>query len=253
MPPCSAMNAPAMSSSSPVVIPGRRCSPTCAIVAATRSPARAIRSISSGPLRMIMRRALPSGCDLGEDVVDAPARVERNERPGVPVALDDRLCLLVVDRESARHHLRRVVAARLRRCARPSMRCVAVSSSRSKKRTVSSGPSDRPRSISSSASAWTRLRGKPSSTNPSAASSWESRSRISAIVSSSGTSSPEARIGADLAAELRPVGDRGAEHVARRDVGDAVGSGDPLRLRALPGSLRAEDEDVDGRYLRKPS
>ena len=57
----------------------------------------------------------------------------------------------------------------------------------------------------------------------------------------------------DLAAELGPVGDRSAEHVARRDVGHAVGRGDPLCLRALPGSLRPENEDVDRRYLRKPS
>ena len=76
---------------------------------------------------------------------------------------------------------------------------------------------------------------------------------MSAIVSSSGTSSPEARIGATWRPSSVRVGDRGAEHVARGDVGDAVGRGDPLRLRALPGALRAEDEDVDRRYLRKPS
>jgi hypothetical protein len=52
-----------------------------------------------------------------------------------------------------------------------------------------------PPSISSSASAWARFRGKPSRTKPSAASGSESRSRISAIVTSSGTSVPESSSG----------------------------------------------------------
>ena len=57
----------------------------------------------------------------------------------------------------------------------------------------------------------------------------------------------------DLATELRSVCDRGTKHVTCGHVRHAVGSGDPRCLRALPGSLRAEDEDVDRRYLRKPS
>ena len=58
------------------------------------------------------------------------------------------------------------------------------------------------------------------------------------------------------APELRPVGDGFAQDVAGRDVRDVVGSGDALRLRALAGPLRAEDEDAHGvpaGYLRKPS
>ena len=55
MPPRSRMKAPATSSSSPVVTPGRSSEPTCAIVSATSAPARAIFSISRGLLRMIMR------------------------------------------------------------------------------------------------------------------------------------------------------------------------------------------------------
>ena len=57
----------------------------------------------------------------------------------------------------------------------------------------------------------------------------------------------------DLPTELRPVHDRSAKHVAGRDVRDTVGCAEPLCLGALPGSLRPEHEDVDGRYLRKPS
>ena len=74
-----------------------------------------------------------------------------------------------------------------------------------------------------------------------------------AIVSSSGTSSPEARIGATwrpssvssaiAALNMSPVETWGTPWVAR----------DPLRLGAFPGALRPEDEDVDRSYLRKPS
>ena len=55
MPPCERMNSSAIRSSSPVVIPGSSCSPTCAIVSATTRPAAAIFAISCADLRMIMR------------------------------------------------------------------------------------------------------------------------------------------------------------------------------------------------------
>src|SRR5207342_2115794 len=42
----------------------------------------------------------------------------------------------------------------------------------------------------------------------------------------------------------RLLGDRGAEHVAGRDVWDAELGGDALRLRALACALRAEHEEV---------
>ena len=76
------------------------------------------------------------------------------------------------------------------------------------------------------------------------------RSSIIAIVSSSGTSSPALHDRADLLAELGALGLRGAEHVTGRDVRDPVLRRDALRLRALAGPLRAEDEEV---HRRKPS
>ena len=56
-----------------------------------------------------------------------------------------------------------------------------------------------------------------------------------------------------LATDLRACRDRGAKHVAGRHMGHAVDSGDPRCLRALPGALGAEDEDIERHYLRKPS
>ena len=55
----------------------------------------------------------------------------------------------------------------------------------------------------------------------------------------------------DPAAEVGLHRDRLPEHVARRDVRNARLGGDPLRLGALAGPLRAEQQDVH--YLRKPS
>ena len=49
------------------------------------------------------------------------------------------------------------------------------------------------------------------------------------------------------ASQLRPVRDRGAEHVAGGDVRDAVVGRDPLRLRALAGALRAREREVHPR------
>ena len=48
----------------------------------------------------------------------------------------------------------------------------------------------------------------------------------------------------DLQPERRAGGDRRAEHVAGRNVRDLVLRADPRRLRPLPGSLRAQDEQI---------
>src|SRR4051795_3419947 len=55
------------------------------------------------------------------------------------------------------------------------------------------------------------------------------------------------------ATELRALRDRRAQHVARRDVRDAVLGGDQLSLSALPGPLWAKQKDVQSHYFRKPS
>ena len=59
-------------------------------------------------------------------------------------------------------------------------------------------------------------------------------------------------------AELGPGGHLGAKDLAARDVRDPVLGRDALRLRALAGPLRAEEQKVSlsgiaARYLRKPS
>ena len=252
MPPCAAMNAPAIV----VELAGRDARPEVLADVRDRRGDEIAGTGDAldllGPLADDHRGPASAASISAKTSSTVPPASSVHERPGRPVALDDRLGLLVVDGEAPRHHLGRVVAASLVARA-PEHARASPSRRRDRRRARCRAAGRSPRSISSSASAWTRFRGNPSSTKPPAASSCESRSRISAIVSSSGTSSPEARIGSTWRPSSVPVRDRGAEHVARRHVGHAVGSGDPLRLRALPGSLRAEDEDVDRRYLRKPS
>ena len=168
--------------------------------------------------------------DLRVHRLDRAVGVERDELAGGAVALDDRRGLLVVElRGAARSPRARRRRAPPRRRAQRAARA-RCSSARSKNRIASRS---RPisASIASSASACARLRGNPSSTNPCAASGSASRSRISAIVSSSGTSSPAARIGSTCAPSSRAGLDRGAEHVAGRDVRDPVAR----RRSASPG------------------
>ena len=174
------------------------------------------------------------------------------ERPGCPVALDDRLCLLMVDGEPPCHHLGRVVAGAL-----PRARVRASERSPSRRRG--------------------RRRGRCRAAVPIASQHLVERLGLDEVARKAVEHEAADRVvlrepvadqrdrqlvghelaggedRLDLAAELRSVGDRSAEHVARRHMGHAVGRGDPLRLRALPGSLRPENEDVDRRYLRKPS
>ena len=103
--------------------------------------------------------------DLDPHLVDGALGVQRHELARRAVVLDDRLGLRVVDLESPGDRLGRVVGAALLARARPSIRSVATSSGRSKKRIASSS---RPisLSISSSASPCASLRGKPSRTKP---------------------------------------------------------------------------------------
>ena len=175
--------------------------------------------LAAALLRMIMRAHL----DLLERVAGSRRRPRRpsasacsgTSLPVDAVVLDDRLGLGVVDREAPRDHLRRVVGAALV-AARAEHPLGARRRPEGRRRGSRRAPRPIPASITSSASACARLRGKPSRTKPSRASSSPSRSRISAIVSSSGTSSPAARIGSTCWPSSVPRGDRGAEHVAGR-------------------------------------
>ena len=242
-----------MRSSSSIVRPGSSTSAQSASVSWTSSPASAMPSISAADLRMIMRA--PARCSSASAISAQTSSIERSactlhKLACCAVVLDDRL-------RSSRGSC--AAAARSPRAvssARPSMHG-ALRSAASRADLVGEleqehdrqRPADLLERASSSASAWARLRGKPSSTKP--LSCRRARlSRISGIVISSGTSCPSARSGATCRAELRAGRDRGADRVARRDVRDLVGSRDLLRLRALAGPLRSEDEDVQ---RRKPS
>src|SRR5215208_4427230 len=116
------MNSSAIRSSSPVVVPGRTCSPSSAIVSATISPARAICSSSwvdfrtitgSRPGNYLLERVL----HLGEDPVHGLVRVHTDKIALRAVVLDERLGLLVVQGETAVDCLGRVVRAPLGRGA----------------------------------------------------------------------------------------------------------------------------------------
>ena len=189
--------------------------------------------------------------DLGEDVVDRSARVERPKRSRGPVALDDRLGLLVVDREASCDHLGCVVGAILvaRSPVHPQGRRLVVeveeedgverASDRDEHLVELLGLDDVAREAVEHESTRRVVLGEPVA---------DQRDRE--LVGNE-LAGGEDRL--DLAPELRACCHGSAEHVARRHVRHTVDSGDPLRLRALPGSLRPENEDVDRCYLRKPS
>src|SRR5919201_362275 len=113
------MNSSASRSSSVIGMPGRRLSPISPSVSATIWPARAIPSISSRDLRMIIstsfncRYALERFLDLGEDFVDRLLCVNSDEISRRAVVLDERLGLLVVELEPLRDRLAGVVGTPL--------------------------------------------------------------------------------------------------------------------------------------------
>ena len=178
-------------------------------------------------------------------------RSERMECPGSAIPIDDRLGLLVVDREPPRHDLRRVVGPPLL------VRTTEGSSSRRlvveiEEEHCVERPADRVEHL-------VELLGL----NEVARESVEDEPTARIVLREPVADQRDRQLirhelaGCEdrlhLAAEVCSLCDRGAEHVPRRDVGNTVGCADPLCLRALPGSLRPENEDVDRRYLRKPS
>src|SRR5205807_1901495 len=89
----------AIRSSSSIVTPGCRWSPTRWMVSWTTSPAFAISSISRGDLRMIIR-TLQHVLDLRPDGVDRLLAVDGDERAGGRVVVDHGPGQLVVEREA---------------------------------------------------------------------------------------------------------------------------------------------------------
>src|SRR5438552_1995501 len=102
----------AIRSSSSIVTPGCRWSPTRWMVSWTTSPAFAISSISRGDLRMIIR-TLQHVLDLRPDGVDRRLAVDGAERAGGRVVVGHGPGQLVVEREALLDRLGRVVGAPL--------------------------------------------------------------------------------------------------------------------------------------------
>ena len=160
-----------------------------------------------------------------------------------PVVGDERLGLAVVELEPLLDRLGRVVRPPfLLGAPMQALECHVVRDLQLEDDVESGRPISA--SIESSASACVIVRGKPSRTNPFSASSDWSRSRISSIIRSSGTSSPRSRIGCTRWPSSLPFGDRVAKHVAGRDVREPVLRGDALGLRPLAGPLDAEQKNV---------
>ena len=178
-------------------MPGSSRSCISASVPATTSPARAISSISWALLRMITAAApvhlLERLLDLDPHLVGATVGVERDELARHAVVLDDRLGLRVVDRRAGARSPRAC-----RRCVAPRRRARACGRWR-RRRTGRRRESRRARGRARAAARRAR-RSAPRCAGSRRARSRgprrsSSRSRIRPTVSSSGTSSPAARIG----------------------------------------------------------
>ena len=254
MPPCRRMNASAIRSSSTVVTPGSSRSPTCAIVSATSAPARAIFSISAALLRMITRprprragRARPRSRRRPRR--SSARRASGDELPRRPVALDHRLGLLVVDREPACDHLRRVVrAALLERRARAS-----APSRRSSESSKQEHGVERPADLGEHRVERLRLgevAREAVEHEPVAASARRAARGSASIISSSGTRSPRSRIGSTRRPSSVPSAMAARSMSPVETCGIAVVGRDPLRLRPLAGALRPEHEQVQ--HARPP-
>ena len=180
-------------------------------------------------------------CDLCEDVLDRPARVQRHELACRPVVLDDRLGLLVVDREPAADRLRRVVGPSLlvgtAERARPRRLVVEVeeedhvepAADLAQHLVERLGLREVAREAVEDEPVERVVLGQPLADHP-------DRDLVGDEVAAL-----HDRV--DLAPERRRVVER-AEHVAGRDVRDLVLGRDALRLRSLPRPLRAEHEHV---------
>ena len=103
-------------------------------------------------------------------------------------------------------------------------------------------PLPRSASITSSASACARVRGKPSRMKPRRAIGLVDPLGDRSLMISSEHELPGLHHRLGLAADLGAPGDRRAQHVAGRQLRDAVGVAQPRRLRALAGAGRPQQD-----------
>ena len=174
--------------------------------------------------------------------------MQRHEPAGGTVVLDDRLRLGVVDRETALHRLGRVVGAVLLDSAAAHPLAGVVVAEIEEQDRVENAVDLREHRVERP-----RLRQV-------AREAVEDEALHGVVLGESlpdhlnrdvvGDELPARHDLEHLAAERRRPVER-AEHVARRDVRQAVVGRDPLRLRALAGALRPEQQEIH--YFKKPS
>ena len=247
------MNSSAIRSSSPVVIPGSSCSPTCASVSATTRRRAAISSISWADLRMIIwRSTVPERCWISAKTSSTrPVGVERDELA--------RSCGSARPPARSARGRARAGARSPRACRRPGPPRAARPSSARRARSRRSRSKKRSRRAGGRSRRASRRAPRP---GRGCAGSRRGRTRRSASSSREPLADQPDRelVGDEVAARhdrRRPRGRAAsasverAEHVAGRDVRDPVLGRDPLRLGALARPLRAEHQDVH--YFRKPS
>ncbi len=250
------MSSSASASSSAVVTPGSTASPIAASVSATTAPARAIVSISSGDLRMIIARPPLSSTSCTSSKTSSIGRsawiptrfpasaVVRDEVARAPAA-SSRRWRIISGVSSARPRVERAPSSRDRHL----LRQLEVEHDRDRRGRARRASRRAPRPARASAGS---RRGR----SRRCVSGWPSRSRIELDDELVGHEVAAVVGLLDLAAELGPVRDRRADHVAGRDVRNAASSAISARPASPCPPRRAEDDDVEWHrpvYLRKPS
>src|SRR5919197_2688138 len=236
---------------------GNPASPTNPLRAAADAKHRRIPSGEPAGPPEPPQRGMTSSCrgpyplerffELTPHGLDRPLRVQRHELSGDAVVLHDRLRLGVVDLEPPLDHLGRVVVAALepRALERPldADRVGDVEEEDRVERLADAREHlvERPRLRQVAREA---VQHEPLDGVGLAQPLPDQRDRQ--LVGDELAGGEDRR---DLPAELRASVPRRAEHVAGRDVRDAVLRGDTLRLRSLAGALAAKDEQV---HLRVP-
>ena len=174
--------------------------------------------------------------------------------PAAPIIVGERRRLLAIGVEPLLQSLRIVVrrgrCRRRPRSRRPASRSATAGPTR-RRRTRSPRRASCPcaAACASSASACATVRGKPSRMKPRRASSSSMRSATMPTTMSSDTSAPESITAFALQADRRAGADGGAQHVARRELRDAMLGDEACRLRPLPRSRRPKENEPHQRLL----